>query len=199
VLFFAATALTTVHQDRASASGDTRPPLAAGELEAVVGSSTIADDALQDLGTWQGQCFTWVKKVVDRATPYTMGFGYRDGYLGAGAIEVPLSQAVRGDIIQLANDNALGSNSFYLGLHTAIVLENLGGGRFDVIDSNQNWDEIRDLRSRVPLPGWLLDERPAAAGRGTGRRRSRRGERRWRLPPAPQRAQPLRYPHRLPA
>lgn len=146
VLFFAATALTTVHQDRASAAGDTRPPIAASELESVAGSSSIADAALQDLGTWQGQCFTWVKKVVDRATPYTMGFGYRDGYLGAGAVEVPLSQAVRGDIIQLANDNALGSNSFYLGLHTAIVLENLGGGRFDVIDSNQNWDEIVRLR-----------------------------------------------------
>lgn len=146
VLFFAATALTTVHQDRASAAGDTRPAGAAGELESVASSSSIADAALQDLGTWQGQCFTWVKKVVDRATPYTMGFGYRDGYLSAGATEVPLDQAVRGDIIQLANDNALGANSFYLGLHTAIVLKNLGGGRFDVIDSNQNWDEIVRLR-----------------------------------------------------
>ncbi len=146
VLFFAATALTTVHQDRAAAAGDTLPLRANSELESVAGSSTIADAALQDLGTWQGQCFTWVKKVVDRATPYTMGYGYRDGYLGAGAIEVPLDQAVRGDIIQLANDNALGANNFYLGLHTAIVLTPLGGGKFDVIDSNQNWDEIVRLR-----------------------------------------------------
>ena len=146
VLFFAATALPTVHQDRAFASGDVLPSHASTELEAVASSSTIADEALKDLGTWQGQCFTWVKKVVDRATPYTMGYGYRDGYVGAGAIEVPLSEAVRGDIIQLANDAYLGSNSFYLGLHTAIVLENLGGGVFDVVDSNQNWDEIVRLR-----------------------------------------------------
>ena len=145
VLFFAATALPSLHSDRAAAAG-IPAPAAAHSVSAVADSSSIADEALKDLGTWQGQCFTWVKKVVDRATPYTMGFGYRDGYLGAGAVEVPLSQAVRGDIIQLANDSALGANSFYLGLHTAIVLEPLGGGRFDVIDSNQNWDEIVRLR-----------------------------------------------------
>ena len=145
VLFFALTALPSLDLNRVSAAGIPVTRVA-HETDAVVGSSTIADEALKDLGTWQGQCFTWVKKVVDRSTSYTLGFGYRDGYLGAGAVEVPLSQAVRGDIIQLANDALLGPNSFYLGLHTAIVLTPLGGGIFDVIDSNQNWDEIVRLR-----------------------------------------------------
>ena len=106
----------------------------------------IADEALKDLGTWQGQCFTWVKDVVQRATGATMGWGYRDGYLSAGAVEISLAEAARGDIIQLADDSNSGAGAFYLGLHTAIVLENLGGGVVDAIDSNQNWDEVVRLR-----------------------------------------------------
>ena len=159
VLFFTLMALPTLHQDRASAAAIPMP--ASGQDHAAIaGSSTIADEALKDLHTWQGQCFTWVKKVVDRATPYTMGYGYRDGYLGAGAVGVPLNEAVRGDIIQLANDAYSGPGAFYLGLHTAIVLQPLGAGRFDVIDSNQNWDEIVRLR-----PGY---DPLASAGRYVG-------------------------------
>lgn len=138
-------ALPTLNSDHASAATLPEGAVTHGTA-AIASSSTIADAALKDLGTWQGQCFNWVKKVVDRATPYSMGWGYRDGYLGAGAVEVPLENAVRGDIIQLANDANAGPGASYLGLHTAIVLENLGGGRFDVIDSNQSWDEIVRLR-----------------------------------------------------
>ena len=143
VLFFVVTAFPSLHQGRASAASLPLPE-ANHATVSVAGSSTIADEALKDLGTWQGQCFTWVKKVVDRATPYTMGWGYRDGYLGAGAVEVSISEAVRGDIIQLANDSISGSS--YIGLHTAIILTPLGNGRFDAIDSNQNWGEIVRLR-----------------------------------------------------
>jgi hypothetical protein len=142
-LLFAVTALPATQPSHASAASNATAAVVQ-ETDAIAASSTIADEALKDLGTWQGQCFTWVKKVVDQATSYSMGFGYRDGYLGAGAVEIPLEQAVRGDIIQLAND-ALGASS-HLGLHSAIVLENLGAGRFNVIDSNQNWDEIVRLR-----------------------------------------------------
>lgn len=106
----------------------------------------IADEALKDLNTWQGQCFTWVKGVVERATGAQMGWGYRAGYLAGGAVEVSLADAVRGDVIQLSNESISGTGTFYLGLHTAIVLENLGGGKFDAIDSNQNWDEVVRLR-----------------------------------------------------
>ena len=75
VLFFAATALPHFNQNHADAVGDLAL-VASQHTEAVAGSSSIADEALKDIGTWQGQCFTWVKEVVDRATPYTMGYGY---------------------------------------------------------------------------------------------------------------------------
>ena len=144
VLLFMVIALPSARDQRVFAAGidtswnDATAPSASG--------LNIADEALQDLGTWQGQCFTWVKDVVQRATGATMGWGYRDGYLSGGAVEIALADAVRGDIIQLADDSNSGAGAFYLGLHTAIVLENLGGGKFDAIDSNQNWDEVVRLR-----------------------------------------------------
>jgi len=144
VLFFTIIALPSARDEHAFAAdldaslGDAVAPSASG--------LNIADEALKDLGTWQGQCFTWVKDVVQRATGATMCWGYRDGYLSGGAVEISLAEAVRGDIIQLANDSNSAAGAFYPGLHTAIVLENLGGGVVDAIDSNQNWDEVVRLR-----------------------------------------------------
>ena len=106
----------------------------------------IAVRALDDLGTWQGECFIWVKKVVYEATGKQIGFGYRDGYLEAGAIEVSVADAQAGDIIQIVNDDWDGPGADYDGLHTAIILENNGDGTFDAIDSNQKWDGIVRLR-----------------------------------------------------
>lgn len=51
-------------------------------------------------------------------------------YAQSGAVQVSAADARRGDVIQTT------------GPHTAIILENLGGGRFSVVDSNYNYDEI---------------------------------------------------------
>jgi hypothetical protein len=144
VLLFTIIALPSARDQHAFAAGldvrsEASPAPAASGLN-------IADEALKDVNTWQGQCFTWVKDVVERATGAQMGWGYRAGYLAGGAVEVPLAEAARGDVIQLSNESISGTGTFYLGLHTAIVLENLGGGKFDAIDSNQNWDEVVRLR-----------------------------------------------------
>jgi hypothetical protein len=113
----------------------------------------IAIRAMEDLGTWQGECWQWMKKVVYDATGKTVGFGYRDGYLEAGAIEVSIQDAQAGDIIQIVNDDWDGPGADYNGLHTAIILEPRGDGTFDAIDSNQKWDGIVRLRPNYDPAG----------------------------------------------
>ena len=98
-------------------------------------------------GTWQGECWMFVKKVVREATGQEMGFDYRQGFFDAGATEVTSANAQPGDIIQIASDADSGPNADYPGLHTSIVVANLGGGLFNVIDSNQNYDGVVHLRS----------------------------------------------------
>jgi len=106
--------------------------------------SPIADAALARLDTYGGQCWTFMQTVVAEATGAHVGSAYRDGYFAAGAFEVSASEATTGDIIQISSDES--PSGYFPGVHTAIVLENLGGGRYDAIDSNQNWDEWVSLR-----------------------------------------------------
>jgi hypothetical protein len=107
----------------------------------------IALTALQYEGQWGGQCWQFMKNVVREATGLEIGFDYRQGYFDAGAVEITDLAAVRpGDIIQIALDTWTSPDADYPGLHTSIVLTNLGHGTFDVIDSNQNFDEIVRLR-----------------------------------------------------
>ena len=103
-------------------------------------SSPVASTALVYHGTWQGECWQFVKKVVREATGNEMGFDYRQGFFDAGASEVSLAAAQPGDIIQIASDRNTSADADYPGLHTAIILEVLGGGAFRIIDSNQNYD-----------------------------------------------------------
>jgi len=93
-------------------------------------------------GTWQGECWAFVKKMVFEATGQQMGFDYRQGYFDAGATEVTIANAQPGDIIQIARDSDSGPSADYPGLHNSIVVENLGGGLFKIIDSNQNFDGV---------------------------------------------------------
>ncbi len=117
-----------------------------GRVTATTTSNAIAERAMQDLGTWQGECWQWMKKIVFDATGKTVGFDYRQGYIEAGALEVSLDEAGPGDIIQIANDRWTSPDADYPGLHTAIILEANGDGTFDVIDSNQQWDGMVRLR-----------------------------------------------------
>ncbi len=110
--------------------------------------------AYQDLGTWGGQCFTWVRQVVAESLGREIGFAYHQGYIDAGAVLVydssrpnpgNLADVLPGDIVQIASATDPGSD--VEGLHTMIVTLNLGNGTFDGIDSNQNWDEMVGERS----------------------------------------------------
>lgn len=87
-----------------------------------------------------------MREVVQEATGRTVGFDYRQGFFEAGAVEVSASEATSGDIIQISKDGDTGPWTYYHGQHTAIIMKNLGGGKFDAIDSNQNWDEWVRLR-----------------------------------------------------
>ncbi|MCC6381205.1 MAG: SH3 domain-containing protein [Dehalococcoidia bacterium] len=106
----------------------------------------IAATALKYVGTHGGQCWTFMQQVVFEATGRHVGGDYRQGYFDAGAVEVSADEATNGDIIQIADDSNTSPWASYPGLHTAIVLTNLGGHRFDAVDSNQNWDEMVNLR-----------------------------------------------------
>jgi hypothetical protein len=108
----------------------------------------IALTALKYEGSYGGQCWEFMKDVVREATGREIGFDYREGYFEAGATEVTSIEAVRsGDIIQIVDDTWTSPDADYPGLHTSIVLTNLGGGAFDVIDSNQNFDGMVRLRA----------------------------------------------------
>lgn len=117
-----------------------------GSAHAEAPESPIATTARKYLGTRGGQCWTFMQKVVKETTGRSMVGDYRRAYLDAGAVEVSKEDAASGDIIQIALDGNSGPWASYPGLHTAIVLKNLSGGRFDAIDSNQNWDEMVSLR-----------------------------------------------------
>lgn len=110
------------------------------------GYDVVAETALKYEGTYGGDCWPFVQKVVLEATGRQMGFDYREGFLDAGAVEVSVAQARSGDMIQVVNDTNTSPNADYPGLHTSIVLDNLGGGLFNVIDSNSQWDGIVRVR-----------------------------------------------------
>jgi len=137
--------------------------LAASPGDATAGPASAPDlitrVALNDEGTYGGECWPWVQRVVLEAIGAKIGFDYRDGFFEAGAIEVEPGDALPGDIIQIANDQNTHSDADYPGLHTAIVLENVGNGVFNVIDSNWQWDGM--VRKR---PGYVPAEAAARYG-----------------------------------
>lgn len=106
----------------------------------------IVRTALASVNQQRGECFPWVKSVVQAAIGKAIGYDYNLGYLQAGATEVPLLSARDGDIIQIDNPAITVPNADYPGLHTAIVIDNLGNGDFRVIDSNMNFDGVVHVR-----------------------------------------------------
>lgn len=120
--------------------------LPSGASASAESESPIVAAALRQVGTHGGQCWTFMREVVAEATGQQVGFDYRQGFFEAGAVEVSADEAIAGDIIQIASDANTSPSASYAGLHTAIVMENLGGGRFNAVDSNQNWDEMVQLR-----------------------------------------------------
>lgn len=117
-----------------------RPASAADLVPSTYG--LIANRALAALTQNGGECFPWVRQVVYEATGRLIGVDYRLGYLQAGAIEVPLAEARNGDVLQLINDAKTDPNADYPGMHSAIILESQGAGKFRVVDSNFRLDHI---------------------------------------------------------
>ncbi len=98
--------------------------------------------ALKYEGQNGGECYMFMQKVVKEVTGRLISGDYRKSYIDAGATEVPLAQAQSGDIIQLVNDKNTVASASYAGLHTALIMDVLGGGKFKVIDSNYLFDHI---------------------------------------------------------
>lgn len=115
-------------------------------LETVALSSPVLNVAIQAVGTYEGECFPWVRRVIATATGRQMGFGYRTGYLEAGAVEVPLEAARAGDVIQLIDDRDDGPDADHMGMHTSIIVNAETPGVFRVIDSNLAFDGVVRLR-----------------------------------------------------
>ena len=113
-------------------------------------AAALTSTALASLGKFEGECFPFVQRVVKAVLGKSIGSDYRLGYLQAGAVEVTLAAAQAGDIIQLIDDRNTSPSADYPGMHTAIVMENYGGGKFRVVDSNASYDGMVRVRDYEP-------------------------------------------------
>lgn len=124
--------------------GAPAPAFAVGSFS----NAALADLALTYVGQWggnatagtpdagSGQCRAFANAIVARVSGGTMRISYGANEftaLIANGVEQSVGSALKGDVIQWPAS---------VGLHTAIVVSNLGGGNFDVVDSNMNYDEI---------------------------------------------------------
>jgi hypothetical protein len=113
-------------------AGLTAAPAAAASFT----NASIADQGLARVGQTGGQCKQFANDMVWAASGGTVGIGggYYAPFANAGGTRVSASAAVKGDIIQLnkANDR----ETYYTGMHTAIVVSYQGSNTFDVVDSN---------------------------------------------------------------
>ena len=113
-------------------------------------AAALTSTALASLGKFEGECFPFVQRVVKSVLGKSIGADYRLGYLQAGGVEVTLAAAQAGDIIQLIDDRNTSPSADYPGMHTAIVMENYGGGKFRVVDSNASYDGMVRVRDYEP-------------------------------------------------
>lgn len=138
-------------------------------------AAALTSTALASLGKFEGECFPFVQRVVKAVLGKSIGSDYRLGYLQAGAVEVTLAAAQAGDIIQLIDDRNTSPSADYPGMHTAIVMENYGGGKFRVVDSNASYDgmvRVRDYEPRtialrypyISIHAYHLIDTPVPAG-----------------------------------
>jgi hypothetical protein len=81
-----------------------------------------------------GECRAFVNCIVWMASGHRKWLGggsdYFSQFTREGGTEVALAAAAKGDIVQWPTSH----------LHTTIIVANLGGGRYDVVDSNHNLD-----------------------------------------------------------
>jgi hypothetical protein len=85
-----------------------------------------------------------------RFYPVSPTGNYQTSFKELGAAEVSAANASRGDVIQV------GERDSSFPLHTAIVLDNLGAGRFRVVDSNYGTREIVTTHDYTPPAGFRI-------------------------------------------
>ncbi|HSW92104.1 MAG TPA: hypothetical protein VLG09_05660 [Candidatus Saccharimonadales bacterium] len=127
-------------------------------------NAAVADAGLAELGTardtgWNepGECIKSVQRWVAAAGGYFGGGGVISGYVNSGAQEVSLTSAVKGDVIQYTNGN--GNDQDWSHVHTVVVINNLGNGRFDIVQSNSPAGSglVTRVNNWTPSPdsGWV--------------------------------------------
>ena len=77
-------------------------------------------------GQYVGSCRHFVGEVL-RDVGMDIGGGYKQAYLNHG-YEIAASEAIPGDIMQISND--ADPETYVVGYHSAIVLENKGNNSF---------------------------------------------------------------------
>jgi hypothetical protein len=100
----------------------------------------IAVLALSYVGTYGGECWTFMQDVVKEATGGRVGTDYLRGFAKVGGYEISLEEARAGDVIQVLDERWTVGDISYPGLHTAIVIENHYDGTFTVVEANADWD-----------------------------------------------------------
>lgn len=130
---------------RSMALGAAVACLAAPAVASAISAADILSAAQRaSNGQHGGQCKIFVNQAVASASGGRIQLSrYHAGFKAAGAVEVDLTFAGPGDIIQVTpagSTEATVETLWRRGgpLHSAIVVNNRGDGSFDVIDSN--WD-----------------------------------------------------------
>lgn len=116
------------------------------------------------------ECYLFVNRVVAQASGGRVHIGGAHTYYGAyareGGVQVSAAQAQPGDIIQISVPGDDGT--YHDGMHTAVVVANLGGGNFDVVDSNwglphhqvhhHHWNPDRSVQAGESVQIWRMGQ-----------------------------------------
>ena len=102
----------------------------------------IATEGLKEVGSvratgWNqpGECVKSVQRWVAAAGGNLLGGGPHDSYADSGAQRIfDLLSAARGDVVQYVHNSY--PDAWLEGVHTFVIVNNLGGGLYDIVQSN---------------------------------------------------------------
>jgi len=105
-------------------------------------NAVTADKGLAEIGTrrptgWNqpGECVMSVSRWLSAAGGrMASGCGPTQNYLRSPALQVPLGEAVKGDVFQYTSNAS--PDSWPNGVHTGVIVQNYGNGRFWIVQSN---------------------------------------------------------------
>jgi len=115
--------------------------LAMGGTAAASGSydnATIADDALMHVGQTYGECWPFVRDMIYQASSGTQDISAQSGdyfqhLTAAGGTQITsVDSLAKGDVVQEGEN----------GGHTYIIVGQVSGSTFDVVDSNHAYDNV---------------------------------------------------------